>query len=105
MRSSFESRQFIFGSEERPVSMAKICDVNSSKHSSSESNPDIEPNTENHGVQACAGIITPLSGSISRIIFKISLLSNPTMGRPSECIFQPRDFKISLNFSTEERFL
>ena len=39
------------GSDERPVSTAKICSDNFPKHSSMESNPDFEPSIENQGVQ------------------------------------------------------
>jgi hypothetical protein len=49
--SNCDNLQFIKGSEEIPVSHTFICDVNSSKHSSIVSNPDIDPNKENQGVQ------------------------------------------------------
>jgi len=45
------------GSEDRPVSMAKILSVYSSKQSFKESNPDCDPKRENQGVQAWAGIM------------------------------------------------
>ena len=43
------------GSDDRPVSIAWISGVSSSKHSSNESKPDCDPKTEYHGVHACAG--------------------------------------------------
>jgi len=49
MRSRAESRQFIGGSDDRPVSMAWTCGVSSSKHSSRESKPDSAPKTEKWG--------------------------------------------------------
>ena len=49
--------QFISGSLERPVSTAWTSGYISRKHSSNESNPDLEPNTPYHGVQTWAGII------------------------------------------------
>src|SRR3989338_8119797 len=62
-----------------------MCGVISSKHSSKESNPDLEPNTENHGVQAWAGTTIHLSDT-SKAIFANSFTSRPRMGRPSERI-------------------
>ena len=44
------------GSDERPVSSAKMCGVRSPKHSSTVSKPDLEPSMENHGVQMWAGM-------------------------------------------------
>jgi len=43
--------QFIIGSEDIPVSQACINGVYSSKQSSILSNPDLDPNKENQGVQ------------------------------------------------------
>lgn len=62
--SSCDSLQFIPGSLLSPVSIAWMCFVWSLKQSLSELNPDMLPKTENHGVHACAGII-----SISWLIF------------------------------------
>ena len=87
--SSEESRQFIGGSEDRPVSRATICLEYSPKHSSMESKPDFEPKTENQGVQICAGIKNdpwPTSNTIS----SRSLLASPRIGRPSDLIFPIR---------------
>ena len=47
--------QFICGSDESPVSYAKMLFAWSLKHSSIESNPDFEPNIEYQGVQIWAG--------------------------------------------------
>ena len=52
MLSRAERRQFIGGSDERPVSMAWMWGVSSSKHSSMVSKPEFEPKTEKCGVQA-----------------------------------------------------
>jgi hypothetical protein len=49
--SNCDNLQFILGSELKPVSITLIKGVNSSKHSSIVSNPDIDPNKENQGVQ------------------------------------------------------
>jgi hypothetical protein len=57
--------------------------VYSSKQSSILSNPDLDPNKENHGVQICAGIIINF-GSHSIAISNNFLGSNPTIGLPSE---------------------
>ena len=54
--SNPETRQFMGGSDDSPVSTAKMFGVRSSKHSSRESKPDLEPRTENQGVQMWAGI-------------------------------------------------
>ena len=54
-RSSCDTRQFIAGSEESPVSAANTCGARSAKHSSSESNPDCAPSAEYQGVHMCAG--------------------------------------------------
>src|SRR6056297_2905273 len=62
------------GSVESPVSTAWICSVRSSKQSSMRSNPDLEPNIENQGVQMCAGI-KKLRSDISRVISSKSLTS------------------------------
>ncbi len=71
------------GSEERPVSMAKISGVRSSKHSSSESNPDSDPKMANQGVQAWAGTRW-FSGEMSLMIWSSVFESRPRMGRPSD---------------------
>src|SRR3989344_2787656 len=52
--SKAESLQFMAGSDERPVSMACMCGVSSSKHSSNESKPEAAPKTEKCGVQVWA---------------------------------------------------
>ncbi len=84
--SRAERRQFIGGSDESPVSMAKICGVNSSKHSSRESKPDAAPKTEKWGVQAWARTNTA-SGDESMTIFKSSFASIPSIGLPSALRF------------------
>ncbi len=83
MLSSLDHLQFMAGSLDKPVSTAKIFGAYSSKHSSSESKPDIEPKTENQGVQQCAGTIAAL-GSISKTILASSLASSPRIGLPSD---------------------
>ena len=65
-RSSAESRQFIGGSEERPVSTAWIYGVISPKHASTVSKPENAPNIEKCGVQICAGIKSSLCTNIHR---------------------------------------
>src|SRR3989338_79824 len=80
--SSFESRQFIAGSLESPVSIACILCEYSLKHSSTESNPDMLPKIPYQGVQLCAGIIS-ISSSISFIISTNSMQENPKIGLPS----------------------
>src|SRR4030066_514334 len=80
--SSADSLRFILGSDDRPVSIAYTFGVRSSKHSSSESNPEFEPNPEKCGVHAWAGInIT--SGDASSAILNNPLLSSPSIGLPS----------------------
>src|SRR3989338_8494575 len=59
------NRQFISGSEERPVSKAKTCFVISPKHSSMESKPDLLPKIPKYGVHAWAGTKSA-SGAASR---------------------------------------
>ena len=76
-------RQFIGGSDDSPVSRAKICGVRSPKHSSTESKPDLEPSIENQGVQMWAGIRWQRS-SMPRMISSKSRESSPRIGRPSE---------------------
>src|SRR4030042_3581288 len=83
MRSRVESRQFIGGSDESPVSIEWICGVNSSKHSDSESKPDSAPKTEKWGVHAWAGTRTA-SGEVSRTIFSKCFASSPRIGLPSD---------------------
>ena len=85
-RSSAEIRQFIGGSEERPVSSAWICGVKSPKHASIVSKPEYAPNREKCGVQICAGIKIA-RGQISRVISSRSRMSSPKIGLPSECRF------------------
>ncbi|MBA7712662.1 hypothetical protein ES703_121645 [subsurface metagenome] len=87
------------GSEESPVSRALMCLVRSSKHSSKVSKPDLDPNTENHGVQTWAGIKKALSLA-SRVISSKSLESRPRMGLPSEVIFPIRS-NCSFSLSTD----
>ena len=68
-----ETRQFIAGSDDIPVSMQCMYFVFSRKHSSRESKPDILPKTPYHGVQACAGIISISFGTNSKLtIFTIA---------------------------------
>src|SRR4030066_1893836 len=84
--SSADSLRFILGSDDRPVSIAYTFGVRASKHASSESNPEFEPNTEKCGVHAWAGInIT--SGDASSAILNNTLLSSPSMGLPSALRF------------------
>ncbi len=63
-----------------------------------ESNPELEPNTENHGVHAWAGTIKQ-SLEISRHNFTISFTSKPNMGRPSDAMF-PLSANFLFIFST-----
>ena len=49
MASRLLTRQFIGGSEESPVSTAKMCRARSPKHALGESKPDFDPSIENHG--------------------------------------------------------
>src|SRR3989338_871360 len=77
-----EMRQFIAGSELSPVSIAWMCFAWSLKHSSTESNPDIEPKMPYQGVHACAGIIS-MSSSIFFIISTSSMHENPKIGLAS----------------------
>ena len=58
-----EILQFIAGSEESPVSSACIYGASSSKHSSTESNPDFAPNTEKCGVSLIPVEAERLGGS------------------------------------------
>ena len=57
-RSRADTRQFIGGSEERPVSTAWMYPDRSPKHSSTVSKPEKAPNMEKCGVQIWAGINT-----------------------------------------------
>ena len=91
-------RQFIGGSEDNPVSTAKICFFNDPKHSSIESKPDFDPNMENHGVQMWAGTKKPLSLT-SSIMESRSCASSPRIGRPSDLIL-PIASSLALNFFT-----
>lgn len=79
-RSSAESRQFIGGSEESPVSSAWMWGVRSSKHSSMVSKPEKAPKSEKWGVQMWAGMNTA-SGQASSVSSSRSRLSRPRMGR------------------------
>ncbi len=91
--------QFIGGSVERPISTAEIYFDKSSKHSITESNPDFEPNMENHGVQICAGT-KKISSETSRLNSRRSLLSIPIIGLPSEVMLKPRAASLFCIFST-----
>src|SRR5207249_11459307 len=82
-RSSADSREFIDGSDDSPVSSAKIWGNRSSKHASKLSNPDSEPSTAKCGVQIWAGM-NSTSGQTSRLISSRSWLSSPRIGRPSD---------------------
>src|SRR2546421_11888300 len=66
-RSRADSRGCIDGSDDSPVSSAKIWGSRSSKHASKLSNPDPEPSTAKCGVQIWAGM-NSTSGEISRLI-------------------------------------
>ena len=81
--SSADTRQFIGGSEDRPVSTAWMCGVRSSKQSSIVSKPENAPNMEKCGVQMCAGM-NSASGQASSVSSSRSRLSRPRMGRPSD---------------------
>src|SRR5437879_13897185 len=81
-RSSCDNRQFIGGSLLNPVSTAAICLVCAPKHSSSESNPELDPNRLNQGGQACAGT-TMQSGEISMMYSTIFSDGTVSVGRPS----------------------
>ena len=81
--SRAESRQFMGGSEERPVSRAWTCPVRSPKQSSILSKPENAPKREKWGVQMWAGIKTA-SGQASSVISSRSRQSRPRMGRPSD---------------------
>ena len=84
--SRAETRQFMDGSDESPVSRAWIWLDMSSKHSSSESKPENAPNSEKWGVHICAGMNTAL-GQQLRVISSRSRQSRPSIGLPSERIF------------------
>ena len=77
------TRQFMGGSEERPVSTAWISPARSSKHSSIVSKPEKAPKRAKWGVQMWAGM-NSASGQTSNVSAKRSRLSRPRMGRPSE---------------------
>jgi len=81
-RSSCDNRQFMGGSLLNPVSAAAMCRVCVPKHSSSESNPELDPNRLNQGVQACAGI-TMQSGEVSMMYSTILSDGTVSVGRPS----------------------
>src|SRR5512145_3359552 len=83
MRSNSATRQFIGGSEDRPVSTAKTSLAKSEKHSVTLSNPDLEPNIENQGVQMCAGTRNAWEWS-DKVISSKCRASRPRIGRPSE---------------------
>ena len=85
-RSRADSRQFMGGSEERPVSTAWIMGARSPKHSSTVSKPEKAPNMEKWGVQMWAGTKTA-SGQISRVSSSRSWLEIPRIGLPSEWMF------------------
>ncbi len=86
------------GSEESPVSTAKIWSEREPKHSFIESNPDFDPNMENHGVHMWAGIKKAFS-EVSSMISKSFSASSPKIGRPSDLIF-PILSSFELNFFT-----
>ena len=67
------------GSELRPVSRAWIFPVRSPKHASRESKPDLDPKTENHGVQTWAGMKKARSSASSTISSR-SRESRPRIG-------------------------
>src|SRR3989344_3173003 len=90
-------RQFIGGSDERPVSIAKISPVKSSKHSSSAMKPDFAPNTPNHGVHTCAGT-SAQSGEAASAIFKSSFESMPMLGRRCEFKFSTHPLWVFIFF-------
>jgi hypothetical protein len=79
------SRQFIGGSEDKPVSTAKMCLVKSPKASVMLSKPPMEPKAENHGVQIWAGTNKFLASAF-KVNFSRSYESSPKIGRPSEAI-------------------
>ena len=82
-RSSIDSRQFIGGSDDSPVSIVKIWGSISPKQASSVSNPELAPSAAKCGVQMCAGMNSTPSHA-SRHISTRSRLSNPRIGRPSD---------------------
>ncbi len=81
--SRAETRQFMGGSEDSPVSTAWMWGVRSPKQASRESKPENAPNTEKWGVQMWAGM-NSASGQTSSVNSSRSRLSSPRMGRPSE---------------------
>ena len=81
--SRAESRQFMGGSEDSPVSRAWMWGVRSPKQSPMASKPEKAPKREKWGVQIWAGIKTAW-GLASRVISSRSRQSRPRMGRPSE---------------------
>ena len=100
--SNCDNLQFIKGSEDKPVSQILTYGVNSSKQSSIVSNPDIEPNKENQGVQICAGIKIDCL-STSKLNSKRSLASIPIIGLPS-AFRLPRKDNLLLNSFTLCKF-
>src|SRR5512143_1970504 len=82
-RSRADSRPFMGGSDDNPVSRAKIEGVISSKHSSIVSKPELAPKSENHGVQMWDGMTTA-RGAVSATIRQKRRTSSPKIGRPSE---------------------
>ena len=81
--SRADSFQFMTGSEDKPVSNAKMCSDRSRKHASILSYPPFDPSVENQGVQIWAGIRWASSDASSTISSR-SLDGNPNIGLPSE---------------------
>jgi len=81
--SKAETRKFMDGSEERPVSKAWIWPLRSRKQSCTEEKAENAPSMEKWGVQIWAGMKTA-SGQASNVTSKRSRLESPRMGRPSE---------------------
>ena len=90
MPSRAERRQFMAGSEESPVSMARTYGVSSSKHSERDSKPEAAPKMEKCGVQACAGI-SIASAEASSSSASSSFASSFRIGLPSEARFPMRE--------------
>ena len=84
--SRSDTRQFMGGSEDRPVSTAWMWGRREPKHSSTESKPEKAPNMAKWGVQIWAGM-NSASGQVSSVSSSRSRLSSPRMGRPSERMF------------------
>ena len=98
-RSRAESRQFMGGSEESPVSTAWIWGARSPKHSSTVSKPEQAPNMEKCGVQIWAGTKIPF-GHVSSMISRRSRQESPRIGRPSEWIFPMASSRFDKSFAS-----